>query len=66
MLLGTSALALTIVLPVLVIAQHCVVQEFILCHELCDASVRSNSVKGVYFTGLLANLTCLRPEIEVR
>ncbi len=48
------------------VAQRCSVQEFPLCHDLCDQAIRDPVVKGVYFSGLLANVTCLPDGVEVK
>jgi hypothetical protein len=63
-----SFLSVLLLLPLrlsIAAAQRCAVQEFLLCHDLCDLAISSEVVKGVYFTGLLANLACLPPGIQV-
>jgi hypothetical protein len=57
----TLSLSLTIA-----VAQRCSVQEFLLCHDLCDQAVKDPIVRGVYFSGLLANMTCLPDGVEVK
>ena len=45
--------------------QRCPVEEYPHCYELCDAGLSSPIVKGVYFDGVLANLSCVHPSLEV-
>ena len=47
------------------IGQRCPVEEYPHCYELCDAGLNSPVVRGVYFDGVLANLSCVHPSLEV-
>ena len=47
------------------VRQRCPVEEYPHCYELCDAGLNSPVVRGVYFDGLLANLSCVHPSLEV-
>ena len=47
------------------VGQRCPVEEYPHCYELCDTGLSSPIVKGVYFDGVLANLSCVHPSLEV-